>query len=334
MKTHTTSHKITRLALCVAALPLLAFVFTGCGDRSSSNGDQLKIAAILLQEDQFYRLNEVGMKAAAKDYDVDLSISNSYGKIDKEMQLVETYTAKGVDAILIPPISQSGTIPILRKAHDSGIKVITYDTVLDAGFPASNVSSDQVALGSMTGEACRKYIDEQLGGKAKVAVIQFVALSLELGPLRPSGFESQLKDMPGVEIVARQDAWLAHKATEVVETLIGSHPDLDIIWAANEGGTVGAVTAVRNAGKAGDIVVFGTDISGQVADFLLSDDNILQAVTAQRPYEMGYTAVETAVKVARGEQVEKTQVLDGTLYSRSNPDAVREIQKQLADMTK
>lgn len=342
MNKHTMSPSRFCDMLRVAPLMILAvamMTLVSCGD-SGNNGSTaggeppLKIAAILLQEDQFFRLNETGMKAAAKDLGVELVVSNSFGKIDKEMQLIETYTAKGVDGLLVRPLSRSASIPPLQKAHDAGIKIVTYDTGIDADFPASFVASNQVKLGEMTGAEVRKYINEKLGGKAKIAVIQFIAFSLEEGPLRPGGFESQIKDMPGVEIVAHQDAWLAHKATEVVETLLGSHPDLDIIWAANEGGTVGAVTAVRNAGKAGKVVVFGTDISVQLADFLLSDDNVLQAVTAQRPYEMGYTTLETAVKVIRGETVEKKQILPGTLYSRADLEAVRKVKTQLSDLAK
>jgi len=300
------------------------------GGAASSDGPT--IAAILLQEDQFYRLNEAGMKAAAEEHGVNLLVSNTYGKIDREMQLVETYIAKGVDAILAPPISQTGTAPALKKAHDAGIKVIIYDTILDADFPDCKISSDQNGLGAMTGKEVREYIEEKLDGKANIAIIQYVAMSLELGPLRPAGFESQIKDMPGVKIVAKQDAWIAHKATEVVETLIGAHPEINIIWSANEGGTVGSVTAVRNAGKAGKIAVFGTDISEQLASMLLADDNVLQAVTAQKPFEMGYTALTSAVKVLKGEPIEKSKTLSGTLFSRKKPEEVKAIKDKLSKL--
>lgn len=331
----------TRFLAVLAFLPLVAMLLmmTGCdgsnaGSNAASGEKKLKIAVILFQEDQFFRLNEMGMKAAAEEQGVEMLVSNSFGKVDKEMQLVETYTAKGVDAILVRPNSSAASTPALKKAHDAGVKIVTYDTSLESDFPVASIASDQVKLGEMTGAAVRKYIEQKLDGTAKVAIIQFVAASLEEGPKRPSGFESQIKDMPGVQIVARQDAWLAHKANEVVETLLGSHPDLDIIWAANEGGTVGAVTAVRNAGKAGKVVVFGTDISAQLADFLLADDNILQAVTAQKPFEMGHTAMTNAVKAIRGEPVVKGILLNGELYSRDNLDAVRKVKAELTELSK
>ena len=134
--------------------------------------------------------------------------------------------------------------------------------------------------------------------------------------------------MTGVEIVSEQDAWEAPQAATVVSELLTKNPD--IIWAANEGGTVGAVTAVKNAGKGGQVAVFGTDISIQLLDFLLSSDAILQAVTAQQPYEMGAAAVEAAAHALRGEAVQKTQVMNGRLFARDDPNELKSCRARLA----
>src|SRR6185436_9063006 len=148
------------------------------------------------------------------------------------------------------------------------------------------------SLGSTSGRAARQFIEARLGGKARVALIGFASQLPEQGGARQAGFKEAIAGMPGVEIVAEQDAWTAPQAATVVSELLTKHPD--VVWAANEGGTVGAVTAVLNAGKAGSVFVFGTDVSTQLVEFILADDGILQAVTAQAPVEMGKTAVESA----------------------------------------
>ena len=96
-----------------------------------------------------------------------------------------------------------------------------------------------------------------------------------------------------------------------------------MIWAANEGGTVGAVAAVRNADKAGKVVVFGTDISEEIANALLSKDNILQAVTGQKPVEMGAKAIDAAVRAMKGEKLPRVEVLPGVLFTREKPDEIK-----------
>jgi ABC-type sugar transport system substrate-binding protein len=239
-----------------------------------------------------------------------------------------------VDAIAIAPLNPKASIPALQRAHDAGIKVVTFDSYIDADFPASNIRSDQTSLGRLTGQEAYRYIQERLGGRAKVAIITYMSLLPEPASQRTQGFENEIKKLPGVEIVARQDAWLAEKAMSVVESILTAHPEVNIVWAANEGGTVGAVTAVKNAGKAGQIVVFGTDISEQMADFLLADDNILQAVTGQKPFDIGMQAVETAVRAVKGEKVEKLVALPGVLFTRQKPEEVRKYKGYLRGLGK
>jgi ABC-type sugar transport system substrate-binding protein len=148
------------------------------------------------------------------------------------------------------------------------------------------------------------------------------------------GFKEEVSRLPGVAIVAEQDAWLAEQAVKKAGDILTANPGVNILWAANEGGTVGAVMAVKNAGKAGKVVVFGTDTGEQLADFLLADDEVLQAVTGQRPFEIGSLAVEYAVKVLKGEQVSKTVSLPGMLLSRQNPEEVRKFKDRLKELNK
>ena len=82
------------------------------------------------------------------------------------------------------------------------------------------------------------------------------------------------------------------------------------------------------------MVVFGTDVSRQLVDFLLADDNILQAITGQRPFEIGGKAVEAAVDALRGKPVEKKSSLPGVLLTRSQPEEVRQYRQRLEELEK
>jgi ABC-type sugar transport system substrate-binding protein len=232
----------------------------------------------------------------------------------------------------VSPINSKASIPTLQQAHDRGIRIVTYNNGIESGLPDCSISSDQVSLGASTGKAARDYIETKLGGKARVALIGFASQIPEQGGARQRGFKQEIATLPGVEIVAEQDAWMAPEAATAVSEILTKKPD--IVWAANEGGTVGAVIAVKNAGKAGQVAVFGTDISAQLIDFLLAEDGILRAVTAQKPYEMGQSAVEAAVKVLKAEPVEKSVVLPGILFSRDKPDELRAYKSTLAPASK
>ena len=334
-------------ALAVLALALPAIFAAACtggsGGAGSPEGSGAQapgaapasrpvVGAILMQQDQFFRMNEQGMQDAAATLGADLKVQNAGGALDKEASIVDTFLAQKVDAVLVSPLGSQASIPALRRAHERGVKVVTYNNGIAADFPVANIQSDQESLGSSSGRAARAYIEARLGGKAKVALIGFASQLPEQGGARQNGFKKALEGMPGVTIVAEQDAWNAPEAATTVAALLTKHPD--IVWAANEGGTVGAVTAVKSAGLAGKVAVFGTDISAQLVDLLLADDGILQAVTAQKPVDMGRSAVTSAVRAVKGEPIEKTVVLPGLLFDRDHPDTLRDFKKSLEQETR
>jgi ABC-type sugar transport system substrate-binding protein len=272
------------------------------------------------------------MQYAADQAGVELLLANSASKPDKEIQLVNTYITRKVDAIIISPLSATASVTALKRARDKGIKVITYNSTVEGDVPLAYIESDQRDLGAKTGQAARRYIEEKIGGKAKVAVLAFKSQLPETSNGRSGGFIDEVKKLPGVEIVAEQDAWLPEMAIKKVGDILTANPDINIIWAANEGGTVGAVMAVKNAGKSGQVAVFGTDASKQLVDFLLSDNDILQAITGQQPFAIGSRAVETALAALKGEKVEKKVSMEGVLLARSDPDKVRAFRAELSKL--
>ena len=320
------------LFLLLLVLPL-TLALPGCSRKPEPSGRR-KIAGIVFQEDQFFRLVLFGMRDAAARNGADLLEANSAGRPDKEIQLINTYIADGVDAIVVSPLSAKASVIALRRARAKGITIVTYNTNVEGDIAAAYLESDQTGLGRATGVAAREYIERHLGGKANVALLAFQSQAPEQSTMRVNGFREEVTRLPGVKIVAQQDAWLAEQAVRKGGDMLTAHPDLDILWGANEGATVGAVMAVKNAGKAGQVAVFGTDTGEQIAGFLLSGDGILQAVTGQQPFEIGSRAVESALGVLKGEKVQQKQSLQGVLLSRTDPEGVKRFEARLRELNK
>ena len=323
------ARRIIISAVVVAAI----LSFTGCTGKQKEQ-PRKRIAGIVFQEDQFFRLVLFGMRDAAKKNGVELLEANSEGKPDKELELINTYVANNVDAIVISPLSAKASVAALTRAHEKGIAVVTYNTTVEGDVPASFIESDQVDLGASTGRSARAYVEQKLGGKATIAIISGRSQIPEQSMMRINGFKSEITKLPGVKIVADQEAWLAEQATKKVGDILTANPGINIVWAGNEGGTVGAVMAVRNAGKAGKVVVFGTDNSEQLSNFLLDDDRVLWAVTGQRPFEIGSQAVDAAVKSLKGEPVEKKVSLPGVLLTREKPEEVKQLRDRIKELTR
>lgn len=310
-----------------------------CSQQSASETDEIKIAAMVAQEDQFMQLVLKGYEKAAEDLGVEMYSSGVGFDQAKEVELINTYIQQGVKGIAIVPLSTDVSAEALKKAHDEGLEIAISNMAINPqDFIAGGFVSDNYELGQGSGIEAKKFIENELGGEAKIAVLQFQSLVQEVSDQRFRGFVDEVTKLPGVEIVADQDAWVQDKALQVASDIITANPDIDIIWGANEGGTIGAVMAVKAAGKEGEIFVFGTDATEQILQMLQDDDNVLQATTGQDPYTMGYKTVETLVKAIKGEDVSategKTVNIPVVVLSRTDLEAVKAFEEDFLNKTK
>lgn len=314
----------------VVPLVLAILVVVSLFTHKSKESKNITIAGIVFQNDLYMRTVQLGMEAAGKENGITVLLGNSDNKVDKEAQLIDTYIARKVDAIVIMPISaDSGSDAAIQRAVDAGIKIVYANTT--ANVPAvSHIGTSNLIVGEAAGKAARAFILKNFPNQdVPVATLSFRSQLPEPAEQRSSGFFNQIKDIPGVELVAEQDAWLAEMAIRVVGDMLTSNPDIKIIHAANEGGTVGAVQAVRNAGLQGKVFVFGTDGSDQIVQMLLDEDNVLQSAAAQGPFEVGKTSIETALKSLKGETVPSDIEIPPKVLLRDDPDDLRAFQKEL-----
>jgi simple sugar transport system substrate-binding protein len=286
------------------------------------------IAGIVFQQDQYMRTVLMGMAAAAEASGVELLEANSDNKLEKETQLIDTYIARGVQAIALTPLSADGSIPAIQKAVDAGITVITFGTTVNSDLPKASITSSNTDLGNATGDAAVAFLAGHAPDRrVKAATVAFQSLLPEQSNDRVNGFLEKVQDK--IEVVSSQDAWLTEKAIAVVSDILTANPDIELIYAANEGGTIGAVQAVKKAGLEGKVFVFGTDGTEQLCNMLLDPDNVLQAVTAQQPFEVGRLALEAANAVLDGKTVEANQSVPVLPLTRANPDGVKAFLEQL-----
>lgn len=285
------------------------------------------IAGVVFQEDQFFKLLSAGYAAAAKDLGYEIKLANTVNDQAKETEIVNTYAAEKIAGIAISPLSVDVSVAPLKAAHDAGLKVSICNSQLEAfPFASAVFTSDDTAFCRQTGDAAAAFIKEKFGGKAKVGIVQFKTQVPEQSVARVKGFTDGL-DAAGIEyeVVSDQDAWLQDMAVAKGGDMLSANPDINIIFCANEGGTVGTTMAVDNAGLAGKVFVFGTDSSEQIVDLLKDPKDILQAVTGQDPFAIGYQTVTALVEEIEGKPVTgggKKNIVAGVPLSRSDAAAL------------
>lgn len=291
--------------------------------------EEITVAGIVFQDDQFMNMLTQGYVAAAEEYGVKILTDNTNNDSAKEVELINTYLAQGVKGLVIAPLNADASVAALRKADEEGMKVaLTNIDLTDADFIVAGYTSNDYNNCYLAGTEAAEILKEKAGGKTvKIATLQFASQLPDISKNRIDGYLTALDDA-GVayEVVANQDAWLQDTALEAGSGIITANPGLDVIIAVNDGGTIGAVTAVENAGKSDQIMVFGHDGSDQISSMILDEDGPLQSVIAQDPYGMGYEAMSALIRALQGEDYSETKgkcaYMDGIVLSCRDREAV------------
>lgn len=289
--------------------------------------EDIKVAGIVFQDDQFMNMLTQGYVAAADELGVEILTDNTNNDSAKEVELINTYLAQGVDGLVIAPLNADASVAALRDADSKGMKVaLTNIDLTDADFIVAGYTSNDYNNCYLAGQEAAEILKENGKDKdVKIAILQFASQLPDISKNRIEGYKKGLEDS-GItyEIVADQDAWLQDTALTAASSIMTANQDLDAIIAVNDGGTIGAVTAVQNAGE--DIMVFGHDGSDQISSMILDDASPLKSVVAQDPYGMGYKAMTALVKAIEGEDYSDTkgkcEYLDGIILSARDKDAV------------
>ncbi len=288
---------------------------------------KIVVGAVLFGRDSFFENIQKGMEMGAQSLGVELLVNIHDHDIAKETEFIEDYIARGVNAIVITPESLDASVAAIKQAYDAGIKIVCFNTCINETDAKKYVSAfyetDQASLGYQTGEYLAGWVEKNMAGKeVNVGILQ--CDRFEACKRRGDGFRKALSDK-GIKWteVANQEGFMPDEGSAVAESILQANPNINILWSENEGGTVGEVIAVRTMGLAGKVFVFGTDISPQLAEMLLADENILQAVTGQSPRLMGSDSVTAAVDVVNGKTVTYYNIVPNAFFSRDDTDAIK-----------
>jgi len=318
-----------RIALGVSAV-VIALVAAACGNGNAATDDSgqkaLKVGVIMLQGDGYYAGIESGLKAAVEADGGSVTTGLSNNDPATEAQVADSMIQAQMDIILMQPAATDASLATMEKIQDAGITLICYGNCTDENASPDHssgvIQSDNNALGTGTGEIAAKYFADKGITNPKIAILNCDIASA--CKLRKAGFKAAL-EAAGItaDYVTDQEAYLADKATTVATDILTANPDIDAIWASNDGGTVGAVTAVKQAGLT--VPVFGTDIQEQLAQMILDPDNILQVTTGQNPIKTAQDAYAMGKKVLDGGTIDPFETdLPGIVYDRNNPATTNE----------
>jgi ribose transport system substrate-binding protein len=275
------------------------------GGDTSASPDKPRVALIMKSlANEFFLTMEEGAQAHqeehAAEYDLVAQGIKDERDVNRQVQLVEQMIAQEVDAIVIAPADSKLLVAACQKAMDAGIVVVNIDNKFDdevlaeRGITIPFVGPDNRKGAAKVGE----YLATKLSEGDPVAIVEGIPTAFN-AIQRKQGFEDAM-EAAGMNIVASQSgSWETSKANQVVSAMITEHPDLKAVLCANDSMALGAVSALRSAGKLAEVHVVGFDNISAAQDLLKKGD--LLATADQHADQLAVYGIEYALKMLEGE---------------------------------
>jgi ribose transport system substrate-binding protein len=245
-----------------------------------------------------------------------LLVTNAQSDLNKQISDIKSMLAQGAQLLIVAPLNSDGLQPALDAAKERKVPVVTIDRKVTSQ-PCTDyltfIGSDFVSQGRRAADA----MIEATGGNGKVAIL-LGSSGNNVTTDRTQGFKDGIAGTPGLTVVAEQTGEFERaKGQSVMEQLIQSNPDITAVYAENDEMGIGAVNALRAAGKTPGQDVKIVSIDGTRNAVQLVADGTFNAVIESNP-RFGPLAFDTLTKFAAGEEIPESIVISDDEYDSSN----------------
>lgn len=308
---------VAMLAAFSAALPLSAV--------SAETPDKPRVALVMKSlANEFFRTMEDGAKAYQKEnadkFDLISNGIKDESDTANQIRIVEQMIVSGVNALVIAPADSKALVPVIKKAVDAGITVVNIDNQLDPEvLKSKNLSVPFVGPDNRKGaRLVGEYLARDLNPSDEVGIIEGVPTTTN-AQQRTAGFKDAMEARQMKIVSVQSGNWEIDKGNAVASAMLNAHPNLKALLAGNDSMALGAVSAVRAAGKAGKVKVVGYDNIKAIQP-MIADGRVL-ATADQYAARQAMFGIDVALKILKGEKVESVNgviVTDVTLITKPN----------------
>jgi len=281
------------------ALALLAGALTlpGAAAQAATIG-----VSMALFDDNFLTVVRASMKARAQQLDAAIQFEDAQNDIGRQLNQVQNFIAQKVDAIIVNPVDTDATPRMTRLAVAARIPLVYVNRLpADKQLPAgvAFVGSDETQSGTLQMlEVCRL-----LHGKGDIVIM--------MGELTNQSARQRTQDVydviarpqcHGIQVLAKQTAnWKRTEAADLMTNWLSAGLRPQAVVANDDEMAIGAIQSLKQAKLLSTTVVAGIDATADGLAALKAGD--LKATVFQNAAAQGTGAVDTALKLARGEKV-------------------------------
>jgi ribose transport system substrate-binding protein len=265
----------------------------------------------------FFIEMEKGARRAEQELGISLKVKTASQEtsIEQQIQLVDDLVAAKADAIVIAPGDSQRLVPALKKAADAGIKIVNIDNRLDpetvkqAGLaPIPFISVDNDAGGYKAG----KFLAEGITSPTEAAILEGIR-SADNARQRMEGAKRGLLENKQIKLVASETAnWNIDEAYTSTKAIFAKHPNIKLLFAANDMMAIGAIKYLQESGKT-SVKVAGYDALAEAVAEIKAGR--MAATVDQQAAEQGYQGVALAIKMVQGAPIPANTAIDTRLIN-------------------
>jgi ribose transport system substrate-binding protein len=275
------------------------------GTQPASATERPEIALIMKSlANEFFKTMADGAEAHqaahADQYELIVNGIKDESDLARQVSLVEEMMARGVDAIVIAPADSKALVTVLKRAQQAGIVVINIDNKLDGDvLRQADVTIPFVGPDNRKGaRLVGQHLAKQLDAGDRVGVLEGLRTAFN-GQQRRMGFEDAMQEA-GIEIVDSQSGrWETDIANRVTSAMISEHPEIKGLLCSNDNMALGALAAVKAAGRQGEILIVGFDNVSAIQDRIR--EGAVLATADQHADQLAVFGIEYALQILRSD---------------------------------
>jgi len=224
-------------------------------------------------------------------------IYNADNDVNKQISDIEDLIAKGVDMLILQPISAESVASVVEEAYAAGIVVV------DCTSPLADVT-DQYSVSVVAkdydfGYVGAKWLCEELNGEGNIICLDGMA-GLSSAVLRMEGAQAAFAEYPGIHVLASEYAnWDYATAKPVVENLMAAYDDIDGVWSSGGDMTRAAVEVWAGSGREW-IPMMGEDCNGFLKLWCDYKDEGLSCIATSLPTWLFAYGAELGLEILNG----------------------------------
>ncbi len=262
------------------------------------------------------------MSDGAKAANDTFVMTDAGGQDAKQVSDIQSLISQKVDVLIIAPLTETGEVSAILAAKKACIPVFLVDRDADHSLakPGQDyvtfVGSDFVKQAQLVADALIKATN----GKAKIIELEGTSGATP-AILRKQGFDNEIKSYPGMQIVASQDAnFDRDTARQKMQTLLQAHPDVNVVYCANDEECQGAIAALKAAGKVPGKDVLVGSIDGETAGLqsIIAGEQLVSVTSNPR---LGPLTYQSIADYASGKTVPTWVVQPDKTYTKANAEA-------------